>query len=111
MISRHHLLALLAECSGDEIWSVEHCRIRRVPEMWIEQLSDALESGFDRDSNTIYTDDGVVNQYYGIKDVDLAIRIADQLGVQVSDTDIRLRGRSGTVRAIKEAIENGDTCL
>jgi len=42
MIARDRALALLSECLGDEIWSVEHCRLRRVPDAWIEELADAF---------------------------------------------------------------------
>lgn len=108
MIPRHRLLSLLAECTGDEIWSVQHCRARRIPETWIEQLSAAYESGFRRDSQTIYTDDGVTNQYHGIRDVDLAIRLADSMGIRVDTNALARFGRARLVQAIKDAVMNGD---
>ena len=108
MIPRHRLLSLLAECTGDDIWSVQHCRARRIPETWIEQLSDAYESGFDRKSQTIYTDEGVTNQYHGVRDVDLAIRLADSMGIRVDANAIARLGRARLVQAIKDAVMNGD---
>ncbi|MCD0460414.1 hypothetical protein U8335_09590 [Roseiconus lacunae] len=105
MIARHHLLALLAECTGDEIWSVDHCRQRRVPEAWITEFADALESGFDNDMETIYTDDGVVNQYHGVKDVDLAIRIAKELGIEIDTHNRQYYSRAHLVQTIKNAVE------
>lgn len=107
-LPRHRLLSLLSECTGDEIWSVQHCRARRIPEQWIEQLSDAYESGFDSDHQTIYTDDGVTNQYHGIRDVDLAIRLAESMGIRVDVHALARFGRARLVQAIKDAIMNGD---
>jgi hypothetical protein len=107
-LPRHRLLALLAECTGDEIWSLDHCRLRRVPEAWIEELSDAYESGFDSDRQTIYTDRGMTNQYHGIRDVDLAIRLAESMGIAVDEHSLARLGRSRLVRAIKNAVEEGD---
>ena len=107
-LPRHRLLSLLAECTGDEIWSVEHCRERRVPETWIEQMSDAFESGFNSDSQTIYTDAGVANQYHGIHDLDLAIRIANEMGIRVDRASLARFGRSRLVQAIKDAVMAGD---
>ncbi|MCA9136364.1 MAG: hypothetical protein KDB00_06390 [Planctomycetales bacterium] len=98
----------MAECTGDDIWSVQHCRARRIPETWIEQLSDAYESGFDRKSQTIYTDEGVTNQYHGVRDVDLAIRLADSMGIRVDANAIARLGRARLVQAIKDAVMNGD---
>ena len=110
-LPRHRMLSLLAECRGDEIWSVDHCRDRRVPESWIEQLCDAYESGFQSDSETIYTDAGVTNQYQGVRDLDLAIRLAASLGIRIdADASARL-GRMRLVQAIKDAVMNGDDQL
>lgn len=107
-LPRHRVLALLTECNGDEIWSVEHCRQRRVPEGWIQQLSDSYESGFDSDRQTIYTDNGVTNQYHGVRDVDLAIRLAEAMGIDVDSNALARFGRVRLVQAIKDAVMNGD---
>ncbi|MCS7470800.1 hypothetical protein NZK35_29455 [Stieleria sp. ICT_E10.1] len=108
---RHRLLSLLAECTGDDIWSVEHCRARRIPESWIQQLSDAYESGFQSDHQTIYTEAGVTNQYHGVRDVDLAIRLAQSMGIQVDANALARLGRARLVQAIKDAVMNGDNEL
>ncbi|KAA5543752.1 hypothetical protein FYK55_11235 [Roseiconus nitratireducens] len=110
-LPRHRVLALLAECTGDEIWSVAHCRSRRIPEPWIEELADAYESGFQSDRETIYTDVGMTNQYHGIRDVDLAVQLARSMGIQVDDHALARLGRNRLVQAIKEAVMNGDDAL
>ncbi len=64
-------------------WSLEHCRLRQVPEEWIDELSDCFESGFEHDLQTIYVGERVTNQYRGIRDVDLAQKLGRQLGLPV----------------------------
>ncbi len=105
---RDRALHLLAECRGDEIWSVPYCEIRGVPEAWIEADADAYESGFQFDRETIYVDHQPTNQYYGVRDVDLAKRLGAHLGIDI----VRLAGQNispqSLVRAIQQAIEEGD---
>lgn len=107
MIARHRALALLNECTGDEIWSVEHCRIRGVPAEWIEQLADTFESGFLSDRQTIYVGDRMTNQYRGVRDVDLAAKLAAALGLDVERITATALGRRGVVTAIKDALMEG----
>ena len=107
-IPRDRLLAILDECTGDDLWSVEHCRLRRVPENWIEELSDAFESGFQSDSQTIYEDQSVTNQYHGVRDVDLAMRAARAMGMDVDRITASAISRRGQVQAIKQAFMEGD---
>ncbi|TWU34978.1 FMN-binding protein [Novipirellula artificiosorum] len=107
-IARHRALALLTECTGDDIWSVEHCRAHRVPEQWIDELADNFESGFRADSHTIYFKDKVTNQFRGVRDIDLAVRIAESLGLQVDRVTAATFSRRGMVAAIKQAIMDGD---
>ena len=52
-LTRLKALHLLAECTGDDLWSVSHCRLRGVPDHWISELTDCFESGFDSDRNTL----------------------------------------------------------
>ncbi|MEO1526891.1 MAG: hypothetical protein AAFX06_15750 [Planctomycetota bacterium] len=108
MLARHRILALLTECTGDDIWSVEHCRNRSIPDAWIERLADTYESGFESLDETIFTDRGLTNQYNGVRDVDLAICLAHQLGIRVGPHDLARLGRSRLVQAIKDAVMNGD---
>ena len=103
-ISRHRALALLSECTGDEIWSIEHCELKRIPPGWIEELSDAFESGFQSDTQTIYVNEKHVNQYHGIRDVDLAMRLGKSLGLDVDRVAATAISRRGIVQAIKEAM-------
>ncbi|TWU05975.1 hypothetical protein [Stieleria varia] len=107
-LPRHRALALLSECTGDDIWNVQHCRDRGVPEQWVSELATAFESGFRSDSETIYLDDGVTNQYHGVHDLALAIRIAQSMGMNIDHREVNRLGRRGTVQSIRDAIMDGD---
>lgn len=98
-------LALLDECVGDEIWPIELCRQKGIPEQWIETLADAFESGFRSDQQTIYYEGKKVNQYHGVSDCDIAYRLAEFLGVDTSRATVGALGRLAEVRALKEAID------
>lgn len=110
-MDRLKALLLLSECTGDDIWSIEYCQQRGVPEAWVEEAADCFESGFDRDSETIYAPDvsagefRVTNQYAGVRDVDLAWRLGKWLGLDVEDLKQRSISRSHFVRLAQEAIE------
>jgi hypothetical protein len=104
----HRALAILDECTGEHIWSAEHCALRGVPDEWVRQMGDTYESGFRDDSQTIYTDKGVTNQYRGVRDVDLAIRIGKQLAVDVESILTRHASRTAIVTAIKQAYSDGE---
>jgi hypothetical protein len=108
VIPRHRALALLSECTGDEIWSIEHCRAAGVPDAWIDSLSDAFESGFRSDRETIYVENGKTNQYHGVRDVDLALKLADLLGLDATRIAASTPHRRSIVVAIKNAIMEGD---
>jgi len=102
-------LTLLAQCTGDDLWSVDHCRAAGVPQEWIDSMADAFETSYQRDSDTIYVADTtrgqrVVHQYHGIRDVDLAVRIGRLLGVPVDSLAEVQPTRVSLVRAIKEAV-------
>ncbi len=105
--NRLKALLLLSECNGDHIWSIEHCRGRGVPEAWIHERSDRFESGFDSDRHTIYLGDRVVNQYEGVRDLDLAIKLGEYLGVNTEQLQSRAASRQHLVLAIREAVEEG----
>ena len=107
-LPRHHALALLSKCVGDEIWSVETCRAARVPEAWIAQLADTFESGFRTDLQTIYVDGEVTNQYHGVRDLDVAIEVGRVLGLDVNRITEQTLGREAVVQAIKDAVMEGD---
>lgn len=97
-------LALLHECTGDEIWPVELCLQKGIPETWIEELQDCFESGFDSDRNTIYDLSGMVNQFHGVLDVQLAYKLAEYLGVDTSVATASALGRRAEVQALKDAV-------
>ncbi len=105
MLNRLKALTLLSECTGDDIWSLAHCQERGIPAQWIEDLADCYESGYDRDSQTIYYRERMINQYEGIRDVDLAIKLGEYLGVNVSDLIDLSPSRARLVVAIRQAIE------
>ncbi len=107
-MNRSQALKLLSECTGDDIWSIEYCRKRHIPEDWISELQDAYESGFGSIDQTIYYRNEVVNQFEGIRDVDLACKIGHLLKVNVSRIIQQQITRVGVVREIREAIEEGD---
>lgn len=104
MLNRIRALALLSECMGDEIWSPDLCREKGIPETWIEDTSDCYESGFKTDSQTIYENESVVNQYFGLRDVDLACKLGEFLGVDVEEAIHGALGRAAVVQAIKDAV-------
>ncbi|MCA9128854.1 MAG: hypothetical protein KDB22_17330 [Planctomycetales bacterium] len=106
-LTRLKALHLLAECTGDDLWSVSHCRLRGVPDHWISELTDCFESGFDSDRNTIYLDDRVTNQFHGLRDIDLARKLADFLGVDCDSLEHRAMTRQQLVHLIKQAVEEG----
>lgn len=107
-IPRDRALAILTRCVGNEIWSPNHCRDAGVPEAWIEEFSDAFESGFRSDNQTIYVGDDVTNQYHGVRDLDLAIQTARALGIDVDHVTTTALTGVAVVQAIKEAVMNGD---
>jgi hypothetical protein len=107
IVPRHRLLSWISECTGDTIWPLDHCQRRGVPPDWIERLSDAFESSFDRDSDTIYFDEHRINQFHGLRDVDLAQVIAVQLGLDLARLKAQSFSRTDLVRRIHEAIEEG----
>jgi len=96
---------LLDKCTGDEIWPVDLCREEGVPEAWIEELADSFESGFQRERHTIYYEERVVNQFYGVQDLHLAYKLAEYLGVDVQAAIATALNRLAEVRALKEAVE------
>ena len=104
-MNRIKALALLSECTGRDIWSLEYCRERRVPEEWIAELTDCFESGFRSDRQTIYHEERVVNQYEGIHDRDLAMKLAAVIGVDVQGAIATALGPEAEVRAVKEAVD------
>lgn len=102
-------LILLGECTGDDIWSIDHCEQRRVPREWVAQLRDCYESGFEpgfRESDeTIFVGSSIVNQYEGIRDVDLALKIGEYLDLDLDELRAVSPDRASLVRAIREAAE------
>lgn len=98
-------MLLLSKCRGDEIWSLPTCRQEGVPEIWIEELADAYESGFDKDHNTIYEKQQMVNQYHGVADLQLAIRLAEFLGIDTASILQCIVDRRTQVRALQEAVD------
>lgn len=107
MLHRLLALSLLSECTGDDLWSIEYCRQRGIPEVWIEELLDGFESNFTLESRTIYVENQRVNQYEGIRDVDLACKLGEFLGVDTARILERTSHRQRVVQEIREAMEEG----
>lgn len=105
MLDRLRALTLLSECTGRDIWSIEHCRSRRVPEPWIDELKDCFETGFRTDRQTIYHEGQRVHQYEGVRDLDLAAKLAAHVGVDVERVTACTLGPETFVRALKEAVD------
>ena len=105
MLSRIKARMLLAECRGSEIWPKTLCRQKGVPDAWIEELADCFESGFETDRDTIYYEERVTSQYHGVRDVDLAHKLADFLGVDTRRVTELALGRQAEVRALQEAVD------
>lgn len=106
-MNRYKALTLLAECTGNEIWSGEHCRLRGIPEPWIEELLECYESGFQNDHQTIYYEAKLVNQFEGLRDVDIACKLGEYLGLDVKKILDTAWSPVTAVRAIREAAEEG----
>jgi len=105
MLHRLSALALLSECTGDDLWSIDYCQQRGVPDVWIEELVDGFESNFQRESQSIYLDRKRVHQYEGLRDVDLACKLGEFLGVDVSRILTCSSDRRRIVQQIREAVE------
>ena len=105
MISRVKAIGLLHECTGRDIWSAEYCRSRQIPEAWIAELADCFESGFKFDRDTIYHEQRVVNQYHGVRDIDLAQKLAACLGIDVELAMSRGFSPEAQVMALREAVD------
>ncbi len=106
-MNRSQLLLWLSECTGDEIWSIDYCRKSKIPAQWIEEMRDAYESGFNTTEEMIFYRNELVNHFEGIRDVDLACKIAQSLRINVAEIVQSQFSRTGVVRAIREAIEEG----
>lgn len=107
MLTQLKAKMLLEKCVGDEIWSVELCQNEGIPTHWIEELSDTFESGFNSDQETIYVQGSVTNQYRGCRDLDLAFKLGEYLGIDSQFVTSTSFSPLAKVQAIKEAVEEG----
>ena len=105
MLDRLRAVMLLTECTGRDIWSVDLCRQRGIPEVWIEELAECYESGFQSDLQTIYVGEQPTNQYHGILDRNLAYKLGEYLGIDTQRATALALGWPAEVRAIREAVE------
>ena len=105
MLNNLRAQVLINECTGDDIWSIELCQEKGIPKIWIDELIDAYESGFTSDAETIYYGGRIVNQFEGVRDVDLAIRLADFLGIDTARIISTSLTRASVVAALQEAVE------
>ncbi|MEM7559582.1 MAG: hypothetical protein AAF394_10690 [Planctomycetota bacterium] len=107
MLDRFKAQALLEECTGDDIWSLVYCREKGIPAAWLEELQDCFESNFQNDSQTIYVEEHATNQYEGIRDVDLAIKLGAFLDVDIDSLKSQSWTRADLVRHIQETVDEG----
>ena len=107
MMTRLKAQILLAECHGDDIWSIELCQQKGIPETWIEELVVGYESGFQSDRQTIYYEGRPVNQFEGIRDVDLALKLGEFLGVNTDEILPLAPTRRAIILKLQEAVEEG----
>jgi hypothetical protein len=105
MFDRLKALMLLDECTGDDIWPLEYCRDKGIPEDWLDEMADSYESGFQSERQKIYYEDRLVNQFHGVHDRDLAFKLAEFLGVDTVAATRSAFDRRTEVRALKEAVE------
>ena len=96
---------MLLKCTGDEIWDEATCRKEGVPELWIDELKDCFESGYDSDRNTIYHKGKMVNQFVGVLDLHLAYKLAEFLGIDWQRATASALGRRAEVAAIKAELD------
>ena len=68
-------------------------------------LSDATESGFEVDLDTLYVEGKVVNHFHGIQDLVLAMKLGEHLGIDSDEIARQAFGKIAKVNAIKEAVE------
>ncbi len=104
-LTKPKAMMLLLKCKGDEIWSEPVCRREGIPEIWIEELKDGFESGFDSDRNTIYESGRMVNQFGGVQDLHLAYKLAEFIGIDWKQVTATAIGRAAEVHALKDALD------
>ena len=68
-------------------------------------MLDCFESGFDDDRNTIYVGQKAVNQFEGVRDIDLAFKLAEYLGIDWQRATSHLSSRQGKVDALKAELD------
>ncbi len=106
-MNRWLALDLLSECTGDDLWSISYCQHRKVPDVWIDELRDAFESNPSKNTETIFVGRELVSQYEGVRDIDLALKLGEYLGIDVNKITSTSLNRRSMVRAIREAVEEG----
>jgi len=96
---------LLLKCVGDQIWDEQTCIDQGIPQIWFDELVENYESGFDNDRNTIYVNEHVVNQYRGVSDLHIALKLAEFLGIDWKRATSVAPGRRAQVEAIKAELD------
>lgn len=104
-ISKPLALWLLSLCDGDEIWSCDYCRSQRVPEDWISRLRDIYESNFADPGSTIYQEGNPLAHYEGVRSVDIAVCVAENLSIKVDPWVLEKNHRAMIVAWIRQRVE------
>ena len=71
----------------------------------MNDLQDCFESNPQRDSETIFLQESPLNQYEGLRDVDLACKLGEFLGIDVESLISFSLSRADLVRRIQEAVD------
>lgn len=96
---------LLLKCRGNEVWDATACKAAGIPDVWIEELTDRYESGFDSDRNSLYVDGRLVNQFEGVSDLMLAIKLAEYIGIDWENATKFAISRTAKVEAIQAELD------
>ena len=76
-----------------------------IPELWIEELHNCFESGFDSGRNVIYEQGKLTNQYHGVSDLMIAYRLAEFLDVDTERVRQSTIGRRAQVSALQAELD------
>lgn len=104
-IARIHALRLISLCNPDDIWSIDDCTKSRVPTDWIDAFRETYESNFEDPSSTIQQDGRKLNQYHGVRAIDIAVQAAVGLGLRLDPSVLASNHRGLILQSIRENIE------
>lgn len=104
-IARIYALRLISLCKADDIWSIDDCTNSRVPIDWINAFRETYESNFEDPSSTIEQEGRKLNQYHGVRAIDIAVQAAISLGLRLDPSVLASNHRGLILQSIRENIE------